>query len=83
MFKPIPAFHRMKHPNRITIKDIIKNFKRVGIPVKADKQPFIFGVLIVFDETVILNGINSPPDVGLAYAMLESRLGKLDVNVHA
>jgi hypothetical protein len=71
MSKGIPAFHRMKYPNRITIKDVIKDFERIGIPVKTDKYPFVFGVFVVFKETVIFSGINSPPDVSFAYSMLE------------
>jgi hypothetical protein len=34
-----PAFHRVKHPNRIMIKDIVVNLKRVCVPVKTNEQP--------------------------------------------
>ena len=82
MLIDIPAFHRMKHPNRIMINDIVINLKRVCVPVKTDKQPFVFGIFIVFETPVIFNGINGPPNIGLAYPMLESRLAKPDDNVY-
>jgi Fe-S cluster assembly iron-binding protein IscA len=53
----ILAFHRMKYPNRITIKDVVINFKQACIPIKTDKQPFVFGIRITFKTTVIFNGI--------------------------
>jgi hypothetical protein len=81
MFMNTPAFHRVKYPNRITIKDVVINLKRICIPVKTNKQPFVFGVIAV-NATVIFNGINSPPNIVLAYAVFEGRLTKLDVNVH-
>jgi hypothetical protein len=53
----IPAFHRMKHPNCIIIKDVVINFNRVCILVKSDKQAFVFGVRAAFKTTVIFSGI--------------------------
>lgn len=76
-----PAFHRVKHPNRIMIKDVVINLKRVRIPVKTNKQPLIFGIIAV-KAAVIFNGINGPPNIGLAYTVFESRPAKLDINVH-
>jgi hypothetical protein len=72
----------VKHPNRITVKDIVKDFKRVGVPVKPDKQPLIFGVFIVFKITVISGGVNRPSNVGLADTVFEGGFGESDVNVH-
>jgi hypothetical protein len=60
MFMNTPAFHRVKHPNHITIKDVVINFKRVRIPVKTNKQPLVFGIVAV-NTAVIFNGINGPP----------------------
>jgi hypothetical protein len=77
-----PAFHCVKHPNRIAIKDVIINLKGICVPVKTDKQPFIFGIFGIFKITVILNRINSPPNICFAYAVLESGLTKLNVNIH-
>jgi hypothetical protein len=77
----IPAFHGMKYLNRILINDVVVNLKRFRVAVKTDKQPFVFGI-IAFQFAVILNSINSPPNIGLAYTMLESRLAKLDLNIH-
>ena len=79
----IPAFHRMKHPNRIRIKNIIINFNQVALPVETDKQVFVFHIFIIFKKTVILGGINSPTDVSFTYAMLKSRLTELDVYIHS
>jgi hypothetical protein len=67
-----PAFHRVKHPNRIAIKNVIINFKRICVPVKSDKQPFVFGIFIPFKIPVILSRINSPPYIGFAYAILKA-----------
>jgi hypothetical protein len=74
----IPAFHRVKYPNRIAIKDVVINLKRICISVKADKQSFVFNVRIAFKITVIFNsirlsfGIARPPNIGLAYTVFES-----------
>jgi hypothetical protein len=72
MFKSITAFHRVKYPDRITIKDIIKNFNQVGAPVKTDKQMFVFSIFIVFKVAVVFGGIDSPSDIGFGNAMVES-----------
>jgi hypothetical protein len=89
MFKDIPAFHRMKHPNSIVIKDIIKDFNRIGIPVKTDNQPFVFSIFIVFNLAIVFGGImlsglpdSRPPNVSLGNTVLKRRLAKSDVNVH-
>jgi hypothetical protein len=81
MFMITSAFHGVKYPNRITIKDVIIYFNRIRVPVKTDKQPFVFGV-IALKITVVGNGIDSPPNISLAYAVRESRLTKFNVNIH-
>jgi hypothetical protein len=68
----IPAFHRMKYPNRIAIKNVVINLKRICIPVKADKQSFVFDIHIAFKVTIVFNGVDSPSDIGLAYTVFES-----------
>jgi hypothetical protein len=67
----IPAFHRMKYPNCITIKDVVINLKRVCTPIKADKQSFVFGARVTFKIPIVFNGIYSPPNIGLAYTVFE------------
>jgi hypothetical protein len=53
----IPAFHRVKYPNRISIKDVVINLKRVCTPVKTDKQSLVFGIRIAFKITVVFDCI--------------------------
>ncbi|MDR2072945.1 MAG: hypothetical protein LBP60_05900, partial [Spirochaetaceae bacterium] len=40
--KIFPAFHCMEYVYGIFINNIIKDFKRAALPVKTDKQIFVF-----------------------------------------
>jgi hypothetical protein len=51
---------------------VVINLNRVCVSIKPDKQPFVFGFCITFKTTIVFNGINSPPNIGLAYTVLES-----------
>jgi len=68
----IPIFHRMKYPNRISVKDIIIYFHRVSLSVKTDKQSFVLSIFIAFKITVIYGVINSQSYICLGIAMNKS-----------
>jgi hypothetical protein len=48
--KNIPAFHCMEYSQGILVNDIVQDFKRVAVPVKADKQ--VAGVQVILPITV-------------------------------
>jgi hypothetical protein len=58
----------MKHPNRITVKDVVINLKGIRVPVKSNEQPPVFGI-ITLKAAVIGNGINGTANIGLAYTV--------------
>jgi hypothetical protein len=79
----IPALHRMEYIYSLIINNIVKDFKRAAIPVKSDKQIFVFVLpLALIKPTIIFDSIESPPNVRLAYMMLESRGIELNNKLH-
>jgi hypothetical protein len=78
-----PKAPSMKYTYSISIKDVVINLKRVGVRVKADKQPVVFDVFIVFKVTVIFDSINSPSNICFFYAMFKRRLTKAEEEVKA
>jgi hypothetical protein len=71
----------MKYPNRIIINIIIQNLNKIRAPIKTDKQMLVSPAGL-FQNSVILDSFESPTNVILSFAMLESRFTELYVNVH-
>jgi hypothetical protein len=52
----IPAFHRMEYIDAVIVNKVIQDFQGVAIPVKADKQIFIFAVRLAPVKPAVIFG---------------------------
>jgi hypothetical protein len=75
----------MEYFKGVFINDIVQNFKRIGVPVKTDKQvPGIklFLPIAVVKTLIVQHIIKSRAYIRLAYAVFESRPTESDINIH-
>ena len=79
MLVNILAFHRVKHPNRIVVKNVIVDLQQIRFSVKANKQALVPGICVIFKIPVILNSINSPPYIHFLSSVPSSYLYVLRV----
>ena len=61
----------MKNVYCIFINDVVHNFQWIGLPVKNDKQTFIFGIFLVNGQTITFSCIYCSTDISLAYTMFK------------
>jgi hypothetical protein len=76
----------MEHFEGIFVNDIVQDFKKIGVPVKTDKQVpgvTLFLPIAVIKPLVVQNIVKSYAYIRLAYAVLESRVAESDVNIHS
>ena len=73
----------MEYINGNIINDVVKYFKGIALPVKTDKQVFVFIVpLAAIKPAVVLCGIEGPTNVSLGYIVLEGSWVELYDSVH-
>jgi hypothetical protein len=79
----IPTLHRMEYIYSFIVNEVVKDFKRVAVPVKTDKQIFVFGLPVApIKPAVIFGGVKRPANIRLAYIMFKGGGAELNDKVH-
>jgi len=73
----------MEYIYGLRINNVVKNLKRIALPIKTYKQIFVFYMTFaVIKPTIVYCSIKSPSNIRFAHVMFESRRIELNGNVH-
>jgi hypothetical protein len=79
----IPALHRMEYIYSFIINNVVKDFKRVAIPIKTDKQIFVFCLPPAsIKPAIIFGGVKRPADIRPGYVMFKGGGAEFNGNIH-
>ena len=78
------TFHCVEYIYDFIVYEIIKNFKRISVPCKADEQVLVFVLSLAFIELAIISGsVERPANIRFGNAVLKCGGVKLYGKVHA
>jgi hypothetical protein len=80
----IPARHRMEYIYVIIAYNVVKDFKRICLAVKADEQVFIPRIIVIgfVQQTIVYRRVKRTPDVRFARTVFEGIGIKLNHKTH-